>query len=127
MDAQTFTPINVSELVSKVGELKNSGYRMVQICAAKVDQGLELTYSFDKEYGLVNLRFTLPSTEVEVPSVSGVYWNSFLYENELHDLFGIKVTNINVDYKGKFYKTSVKWPFNPEPKPAESAEKDKQP
>ncbi|MCK7507946.1 MAG: NADH-quinone oxidoreductase subunit C [Desulfobacterales bacterium] len=48
----------------------------------------------------------------EVPSISGVYLGAFIYENEIHDLYGIHVTGINIDFKGTFYKTAVKYPFS---------------
>ena len=37
---------------------------------------------------------------------------ALLYENEMHDLFGINVKNMAIDYKGTFYRTAVKTPFN---------------
>ena len=46
-----------------------------------------------------------------VPSITPIYWCAFAYENELHDLFRIHVEGIAVDYKGKFYKTTVPFPF----------------
>ena len=36
---------------------KFQGYRFVQICCTRVPEGFELTYSFDKDYELKNLRF----------------------------------------------------------------------
>ncbi|MFA5416444.1 MAG: NADH-quinone oxidoreductase subunit C, partial [Methanoregula sp.] len=47
----------------------------------------------------------------EVPSISGMYWGAFVYENEMHDLFGIQVKGINIDYKGNLIKTTIKYPF----------------
>jgi ech hydrogenase subunit D len=34
-----------------------------------------------------------------------------LYENEIHDLFGVPVDGLTIDFKGNFYKTAVKYPF----------------
>jgi ech hydrogenase subunit D len=31
----------------------------------------------------------------------------------MHDLFGVEIKNIAIDYSGTFYRTSVKTPFNP--------------
>ena len=36
---------------------------------------------------------------------------AFLYENEIHDLFGIAIEGINHDYNGKLYRTAVEAPF----------------
>ena len=41
-----------------------------------------------------------------------ICWSSFIYENEIHDLYGINIKNINIDYKGKFYRTDVKAAFS---------------
>ena len=41
-----------------------------------------------------------------------MYWNSFIYENEMHDLFGIQVRGMNIDFKGTLFQTAVKFPFS---------------
>lgn len=110
IEEQKLVEIEIKDLVSKVKEMFASGYRLVQIGVTKVE-GYEINYSFDKAYEFVNLRIKLLSSDIVVPSVSGVYWNAFLYENEIQDLFGLKIEGIAVDYKGKFYRTAVKTPF----------------
>jgi ech hydrogenase subunit D len=55
----------------------------------------------------------LTANDLVLPSISGVYFSAFLYENEIHDLFGISITDIALDYKGKFYQTAGKFPFKP--------------
>ncbi len=99
------------ELLALARRMKEDGCRLVQICAAKTDAGFEVNYSFDKGFRLFNVRITLPLQGAEVKSISGIYWSAFLYENEMSDLFGIAVKDIAVDYRGKFYRTSVKYPF----------------
>ena len=109
-ETQTILPVTIEDLTSKVKMYFEQGYRLVQIGATKTDV-FEMNYSFDKAYELVNLKVTLSSLDTAIPSISGVYWNAFLYENEIHDLFGIPIDGIAVDYKGNFYRTSVKMPF----------------
>jgi ech hydrogenase subunit D len=46
-----------------------------------------------------------------LPSISSIYLCAILYENEIHDLFGVQVAGIAIDFKGKFYKTAIKFPF----------------
>ena len=46
-----------------------------------------------------------------MPSISSIYLCAILYENEIHDLFGVQVAGIAIDFKGKFYKTAIKFPF----------------
>ncbi len=43
-----------------------------------------------------------------------IYPNAFLYENEIHDLFGVVVKNITIDYRGTLYRTAIKTPFSVE-------------
>jgi ech hydrogenase subunit D len=48
-----------------------------------------------------------------VPSISATYLAAFAYENELQDLFGMKVEGLVLDFKGKFYRKRHDAPFNP--------------
>lgn len=112
-EEQHLMNIEIKDLVEKVKELRAQGYRLVQIGCTKADVLMEINYSFDKDCSFVNLRITIPSTDIEIPSVSPVYWSAFLYENEISDLFGIRIKNMAVDYKGSFYRTTLKFPFNP--------------
>jgi ech hydrogenase subunit D len=110
-ETQTTLVIEPKELVGKTAEYFSNGFRLVQICAVKLADHIELNYSFDKEYRFVNLRLLIQPGD-EVPSISLICWSSFIYENEIHDLYGIDIKNINIDYKGKFYRTGVKAAFS---------------
>jgi ech hydrogenase subunit D len=112
-EPQEITPLEKSDLVGVVARLFAEGYRLVQIGCSTLENGYEINYSFDKEYRFKNLRLTVAPAE-EVPSISAVYTNAFLYENELHDLFGVPVKNINIDYSGTLYRTAIKTPFSVE-------------
>lgn len=97
-------------LVAEVLEMKHRDYRLIQICASKAGEMTEITYSFGKEYKMVNLRLSiLPDTEIV--SISDIYEYAFLYENEIHDLFGVPIKMISVDYKGKLYRIKEEAPF----------------
>jgi ech hydrogenase subunit D len=111
IEEQTIIPIDVSELVSHVEKMKKEGNRLVQIGCTGVEEGYEINYSFDKDYKFQNLRILVKQDTV-VPSISGVYWGAFIYENEIHDLFGITIAGMNIDFKGTLYKTTVKYPFS---------------
>jgi ech hydrogenase subunit D len=130
-EAQELIILDKSDLVGMVAQLFGEGYRLVQIGCSTLAAGYELNYSFDKEYRFKNLRVTVVPDE-EVPSVSVIYPNAFLYENEIHDLFGVPIKNITIDYGGTLYKTAIKTPFSvenvklPEP-PKQKAETLSQP
>lgn len=110
MQHEKLVKIGPGSLVSEVLNLKYDGYRLVQICATKIEDGYELTYSFAKEYDLVNLRLHI-SPDTEIMSISNIYQPAFLYENEIHDLFGISIKLITLDYEGNLYRIKNKTPF----------------
>jgi ech hydrogenase subunit D len=59
---------------------------------------------------MTNLIFSVGEDE-EVISISDIFPPAFLYENEIHDLFGINIKMMNVDYKGNLYRLSQKTPY----------------
>jgi ech hydrogenase subunit D len=122
---QKFETIPMQSLLERVGELRKQGYRLVQIGATRLPEHVELTYTFDLESRLTNLRFQMPAEGARLPSISGIYWCAFLYENELHDLFNVQVDGMAVDFHGHLYETTVKFPFGstkaPIVKPAPAA------
>ncbi len=103
--------INIApeDILKKVVDQKNEGARLVQICCTKTSV-YEMIYSFDLDYKFINLKCTFENP-VELVSITGIYPGAFLYENEIHDLFGLVIKGINVDYHGTLYKTAVKFPF----------------
>lgn len=111
-EEQTTIGVALEDLTREVEGLQAGGYRLVQIGCTDIGGAYEVNYSFDKDYQYRNLRLTV-GPETEVPSISGIYWGgAFVYENEMHDLFGIPVTGINIDFKGTFIKTAEKYPFS---------------
>jgi len=113
IEEQTYEIIDKSQLIEKVTQKKKDGCRLVQISCTPLENNLEITYTFDKDYKCSHLRLSILQEDACLPSISGVYLAAFAYENELHDLFGIKVTDLAIDFKGNFYKLSVKAPFSP--------------
>jgi ech hydrogenase subunit D len=105
----TATPLEL--LTGRVLDLKTRGYRLAQICATRLGDKIELTYSFDLDLELKNLRVDLSAQGARIPSISNLYWCAFIYENEIHDLFDVAVDNLAVDFQGNFYQTAVKYPF----------------
>ena len=102
MAEQTITVIETDKLIEQTKKLVAEGFRLVQIGATKTATGTEVNYSFDKGYNLQTLRLIISSNATTIPSISGVTFPAFLYENELHDLFGLVISGIAIDYQGKF-------------------------
>jgi ech hydrogenase subunit D len=106
---QEYLTITKDELVTEVTRRKMQGWRLSQISATRKD-GYDLLYTLEKEYDMVNLRVLLRDGET-VDSVSAVYPYSYLYENEMKDLFGVPIVGMNVDFGGKLYQIAVETPF----------------
>ena len=91
-----------SDVLPRVRELAEKGYRYVTTtCCLNPDGGFDLFYSFDREYTLVTLTTTLPADE-EIASISGVYLAGAFAENEISELFGVKISGKAIDYGGHF-------------------------
>ncbi len=120
--------VSADGLRDRVRVLRDQGHRLVAISATRLPDEMELTYSFDLDGKLTNLRLFLPGEDTQLPSISTIYGCAILYENEIHDLFGVHVDGLTVDFKGNLYKTTVKHPFGstkspcaaPAPAPAET-------
>jgi ech hydrogenase subunit D len=114
--------ITVAELLERVRGRRVAGSRLVQISVTALPEQFELTYSFDREGLLSHLRLLIPADDPRVPSISGIYACAFLYENEMHDLFNLRVEGMNVDFHGTLYNTTVKYAFSAaKPPPAKKA------
>jgi ech hydrogenase subunit D len=115
---QTLEVITLDTLLERVRAMRTRGRRLVQICATALPGEFELTYSFDLEGQLMSLRVQVPSEDARVPSIGSIYACAFLYENEMHDLFNIKVEGMTVDFHGNLYNTAVKYAFGETKPPA---------
>jgi ech hydrogenase subunit D len=114
IEKQEMVGIEKRDLLETITALRSSGYRLVQICPTTLADCYEMNYSFDKDLQFKNVRFLVRPGET-VPSISRIYTNAFLYENEIHDLFGITIENIIIDYRGTLYQTSIPAPFGLQP------------
>ena len=111
MEPQTIVEITIGDVIPKAEQAKKDGHRLVLMSCTKIEDTFEIVYTYEKDLKLANYRITVKQ-EDEIPSISGIYWGSFVYENEINDLYGLNVKGINIDFKGTFFQTSVKHPFN---------------
>lgn len=99
-------------LLEHVMEQKDAGRRLSQICAAYVNEMLELSYSFaEDETNLYHTLRLVIDKDTEVCSITGFYPYAFLYENEMKELFGVNIKMINQDYNNKLYRIDEETPF----------------
>jgi ech hydrogenase subunit D len=105
----TTIDIQPAELLGRVKEMRDQGMRLVQMHCSNPSH-FEVIYSFDRGYELTNLRVIMQE-RVELESVTDFYPGAFLYENEISELFGIRVRGMNIDYQGNLYQTGKKEAF----------------
>lgn len=121
-----YTTVGIDELLSHVQALKGVGARFVQMHAERnVDDGsYRLVYTFinvravqeqiaqDGNYVIENLVVEGIDRYQEIPSISSYYPAVFPFENETHDLFGLAITDMQIDFKGFFYQVSTAEPMS---------------
>lgn len=126
MQKAIYTTVGIDELLSHVQALKGAGARFVQMHAERcVDDGTHrLVYTFinvraaqeqiaqDGSYAIENLVVEGIEQYQEIPSISSYYPAVFPFENEAHDLFGLAITDMQVDFKGFFYQVSTAEPMS---------------
>lgn len=126
MQKAIYTTVGIEELLSHVQALKGVGARFVQMHAERnVDDGsYRLVYTFinvcaareqiaqDGNYVIENLVVEGIDRYQEIPSISSYYPAVFPFENEAHDLFGLAVTDMQIDFKGFFYHVSTAEPMS---------------
>jgi ech hydrogenase subunit D len=122
-EAQIVEEIPAAALLERVQAMRSEGWRLVHAACTRLVADQEVNYCFDRDgqsldspdsaslHGMHTLRVRLPMNDPELPSISPFYWSAFLYENEMHDLFGITVKGMAIDFKGHLYTTMVPTPF----------------
>jgi ech hydrogenase subunit D len=109
--SQTIEEIPLETLLERVQRMRVEGWRLAQACCTRLAADQEVDYSFDRDGRLLTLRVRLPLEAPRLASISCYYWSAFLYENEMHDLFGIEVSGMAVDYHGRLYTTMIPVPY----------------
>lgn len=126
MQKAIYTTVGIDELLLHVQALKGVGARFVQMHAERnVDNGTyRLLYTFinvrtaqehiaqDGSYAIENLVVEGIDQYQEIPSISLYYPAVFPFENEAHDLFGLAITDMQIDFKGFFYQVSTAEPMS---------------
>lgn len=126
MQKAIYTTVGIDELLPHVQALKGVGARFVQMHAERnVDDGsYRLVYTFinvraaqeqiaqDGSYAIENLVVEGIDQYQEIPSISSYYPAVFPFENEAHDLFGLAITDMQIDFKGFFYQVSTAEPMS---------------
>ncbi|MBQ1547100.1 MAG: NADH-quinone oxidoreductase subunit C [Lachnospiraceae bacterium] len=106
--------IEVSDLLTKALSLKKDNFRLSQACAAYANEKIELSYSFanDDTYQFTTLRVVI-DPETEVPSITEIIPPAVFYENEMKELFGVKIKMISTDLQNRLYRIEEETPMIP--------------
>lgn len=94
----------LEDLPARVAAARERGLRFVTATCLDSGDNFELYYHFAEGNELTHIRTVVPKG-VEVPSISGIYFCAFLVENEIKELFGVPITGIVIDYKGRLLLT----------------------
>lgn len=89
----------------------DDGWRYVQILAVNKDNGVDLVYSYMKDGYLDNMVVRDVPRDARIPSISDVFLEAFVCENEIHDLFDVAISDIAIDFGGMFYQLAEKAPM----------------
>lgn len=92
--------LNKRELVENVKIMMDEGYRFITTTCVETEHGFHVLYHFAKEYDMKHFKVHVLKDE-ELESISNVCFCAMLVENEMKDLFGVKISNIVIDYNGK--------------------------
>ncbi len=109
--ASQFVPLTVEGLPALAAQCKEDGWRFVQMLALATEDGVNLVYSFMKDGVLVNHEIEGVKPQDHVPSITDQFLAAFVFENEAHDLFGVQIDNIAIDFGGHFYAVSQASPM----------------
>lgn len=80
-------------LISRLKELASKGGRLSAITGVDLGERIEVIYSIDVAYTLYNVRIKIDPT-MEHVSVNDIFANAWMPENELSEMFGIKIRGI---------------------------------
>lgn len=108
-----FVDLPLEELLTRVQTLKHEGIRFVQMCAETTERGIDLLYTFYDEttQNALNLCVYGIDESSRVPSIQGLYFAAFSYENEAHDLYGVRFVNMKLDFGGHFFNLATSEPM----------------
>ena len=113
--AQHFEDISIDDILSVAEREHEAHSRFVQVLCINGEEGIDLVYSYqktaDQDYAVHNYRVHGVKPETHIPSVTKFYLVAFPFENEAHDLFGVQVDDIAIDFKGGFYKVAMDKPM----------------
>lgn len=117
----SFNEMSVEDILSCAKEHKAAGWRFIQLLCVNTDNGIDVQYTYMKDTLLENWTVCGVQKDTVIPSVSNEFLSAFVFENEAHDLFGVNISGIVIDFRGRFYDLAMNEPMtviSPEQKAA---------
>lgn len=111
---QTYTDIELAQLLDLAAEKKAAGYRCVNTHCVNTVDGVDIIYTFVVDGGddvYENYRIKNVPHHGHIPSIQGYFPGVFPFENETQDLYGITVDDMLLDFHFNFYSTDVSEPM----------------
>ena len=106
-----FRTLAMQSLHEDAASRKDEGWRYVQMLAVNNDDSVDLVYSYMKDGLLENDTVAAVGADDAVPSITDLFLEAFVCENEIHDLYGVAIENIAIDFGGMFYQLAEKAPM----------------
>jgi NADH:ubiquinone oxidoreductase subunit C len=103
--------VTTNSLLTAVDSLLLDGWRIIQILAISTTEGYEINYSFGGGYAMKTLRLRVGPKEA-VPSITSYYAAAAFYENEMRDLFGVRIQRIHPDWHADLMGEKVHGAFS---------------
>lgn len=108
---QSFSILDAKDLKSFAQNRKADGWRYVQTLAVNTESGIDVLYSFMKGALLENHTVKAVGKGDVLDSITDSYLEAFVWENEIHDLFGVSFKDIALDFEGTFYAVAQAEPM----------------
>lgn len=109
--SQVFNEVPLAEVHDLAARRAEEGWRYVQILTVNTEEGIDLVYSYMKDGLLENDTVAAVGADDAVPSITDLFLEAFVCENEIHDLYGVAIENIAIDFGGMFYQLAEKAPM----------------
>lgn len=106
-----YQEISVEGLPALSERMQTEGHRFVQVLAVNTEAGIDVQYTFMKDGVLEVFTIKGVTPEIPIPSITDRFIAAFVFENEIHDLFGVNVRDIAIDFGGNFYVTAQPSPM----------------
>ncbi|MEJ5251707.1 MAG: NADH-quinone oxidoreductase subunit C [Chthonomonadetes bacterium] len=99
-DIENVQVVPKEQLLERVAQLAEQGHRFITTTCIDNGERFEVYYHFDRQLAMTHLQVTI-DRDAPLPSITPIYFCAFVAENEMKDLFGLRIDGLMVDYQGR--------------------------